>query len=78
MSRNTPRYVLALNGSEGCELLSNDEEKEKEEVVGNLNGNGMLLVRSLKELRLHSKCKTVQARSFNLKYRKKAQMIRSQ
>ena len=54
MSRNTPRYVLALNGSEGCELLSNDEEKEKEEVVGNLNGNGMLLVRCLKELRLHS------------------------
>jgi hypothetical protein len=57
VSRNTPRYVLALNGSEGCELLSKDEEKEKEEVVGNLNGNGMLLVRSLKELRLHSKCK---------------------
>jgi len=35
--------VLALDGSEGCELLSKNEEKEKEDVVGNLKGNGMLL-----------------------------------
>jgi len=40
--------VLALSGSEGCESLSNDEEKEKEEVVGNLKGHGMLLARRLK------------------------------
>lgn len=35
--------MLALDGSEGCELLSKNEEKEKEDVVGNLKGNGMLL-----------------------------------
>jgi hypothetical protein len=38
--------VLALDGREGCELLSRNEEKEEEDVVGSLKGNGMLLLRT--------------------------------
>ena len=48
-------------------MLSNDEEKEKEEVVGNLKGNGMLLGRRLKAACL---VQTVQIQPFGLKYGK--------
>lgn len=63
--------MLALNGSEGCELLSKDEEKEKEEVVGNLKGNGMLLPRRFKaaySVQMESICLSY------LEYRKEMQM----
>jgi hypothetical protein len=40
-SRNTPRYVLADKGSDGCESLLKYEEKEKDEVVGSVSGKGI-------------------------------------
>jgi hypothetical protein len=42
LSRRTPRYVLAVRGSDGCELLSKYAEKENNEVVGSVKGNGMI------------------------------------
>lgn len=41
-SLTTPRYVLALRGSDGCELEVMLDEKEKEEVVGRTKGKGIL------------------------------------
>jgi len=40
--RSTPRYVLAESGRDGCESLLKYEEKENEEVVGSVNGKGIL------------------------------------
>lgn len=40
-SLTTPRYVLALRGNEGWESQLKDDEKEKAEVVGRTNGNGI-------------------------------------
>jgi hypothetical protein len=42
VSLKTPLYVLARKGRDGCEELSKHVEKEKDEVVGNVNGKGMI------------------------------------
>ncbi len=42
MSLTTPRNVLAERGSDGCESLLKYTEKEKEDVVGSVNGNGIM------------------------------------
>ena len=42
-SRKTPRYVLAESVRDGCESLLKQEEKEKDEVVGSVSGNGMVV-----------------------------------
>jgi hypothetical protein len=39
----TPRYVLADNGRDGCESLLKNVEKEKADVVGRVNGKGMVV-----------------------------------
>jgi hypothetical protein len=41
-SRRTPRCVLADNGRDGCDSLLKCEENEKDEVVGSVNGKGMM------------------------------------
>ena len=43
MSRNTPRYALAVKGSDGCESLLKNFENEKEEVVGSVKGKGIVI-----------------------------------
>ena len=42
VSRKTPRYVLADKGRDGCESLLKYAENEKEDVVGSLNGKGIM------------------------------------
>jgi hypothetical protein len=42
VSRNTPRYVLAVRGREGCESLVKKAENEKADVVGKFNGKGIV------------------------------------
>lgn len=41
-SLTTPRWPLAVNGSEGCESQLKHEEKENEDVVGRTKGKGIL------------------------------------
>lgn len=41
-SRRTPRYVLADKGRDGCESLLKYDENENEEVVGRVNGKGIV------------------------------------
>lgn len=42
VSRTTPRCVLALRGSDGCESQVKLDEKENADVVGRTNGYGMV------------------------------------
>lgn len=42
-SLTTPRWVLALRGNEGWDSQLKLEEYEKDEVVGRMNGKGIML-----------------------------------
>jgi hypothetical protein len=41
-SLTTPRWPLAVKGSDGCESQVKQDEKENEDVVGRTKGNGIL------------------------------------
>lgn len=66
--------MLALDGNEGCELLSRNEEKEKEDVVGSLKGNGMLPTQDQGCMPVL----TMKSQLFSLQHMIKAQMTRYQ